>query len=110
MPFSRARGPTASSFSTCSRCSRAGRASIASAAHGIEDGERVDDVLEQVLAYDADLVCATFMTRDLPGFRTLLPRIKQHSDAFISVGGYHTTSRPREVAQWPGIDAIGIGE
>jgi radical SAM superfamily enzyme YgiQ (UPF0313 family) len=80
------------------------------AAHGIEDGQRVDDVLEQVLAYEPDLVCATFMTRDLPGFRALLPRLKQHSQAFTAVGGYHTTARPRDVAQWPGVDAIGIGE
>jgi len=79
-------------------------------AHGIEDGQRVDDVLEVVLRHQADLVCATFMTRDLLGFRTLLPLIKAHSNAFIAIGGYHATARPQQVAEWPGIDAIGIGE
>ncbi len=76
----------------------------------IEDGQRVERVLEKVLAYDPDIVCATMMTRDILGFRTLFPLIKKHSKAFTAIGGYHTTVRPRQVAEWAGIDAIGIGE
>lgn len=82
----------------------------ACAALGIEDGQRVDDVLAAVLAHEPDVVCATFMTRDVLGFRTLLARLKQARDVFVAVGGYHVTARTREVATWSGVDAIGIGE
>jgi radical SAM superfamily enzyme YgiQ (UPF0313 family) len=80
------------------------------AAYGIHDGQRVDEVLEAVLAYDPQLVCATFMTRDIMGFRALFPRLQARSHALIAVGGYHVTSRPLQVARWPGVDVICIGE
>lgn len=86
------------------------RHGFACAAYGIADGERVDDALAAILAHEPDTVCATFMSRDLLGFRALLPRLKQARDVFTAVGGYHTTARATEVAAWDGIDAIGIGE
>jgi radical SAM superfamily enzyme YgiQ (UPF0313 family) len=80
------------------------------AAYPIADGTPVRRVLDAVLAYEPDVVCGTLMTRDILGFRSLFSLIKQHSDAFTAIGGYHATIRPRHVAQWAGVDAIGIGE
>src|SRR6185295_14578338 len=76
----------------------------------IADGDRVDEVLERTLAHQPDLVCASLLTRDILPFRTLFARIKRHSGAVTATGGYHATVRPRHVAQWEGVDAIGIGE
>lgn len=76
----------------------------------VADGTGVDALLERVLAYQPDIVCGTMMTRDIPGFRTLFARLRRHSAAFTAVGGYHATLRPRHVAEWEGVDAIGIGE
>jgi radical SAM superfamily enzyme YgiQ (UPF0313 family) len=76
----------------------------------VADGQPIADVLADVLATDPDVVCGTFMTRDILGFRSLFALLKKHSNAFTAVGGYHATVRPRHVAQWDGVDAIGIGE
>jgi radical SAM superfamily enzyme YgiQ (UPF0313 family) len=79
-------------------------------AHPIADGQPIEHVLDAVLKAEPDVVCGTFMTRDILGFRSFFALLKQHSDAFTAVGGYHATIRPRHVSQWAGVDAIGIGE
>jgi radical SAM superfamily enzyme YgiQ (UPF0313 family) len=76
----------------------------------IADEERVVSVLEKVLEMQPQVVCGTLMTRDILGFRSLFGLIKKHTNAFTAIGGYHATVRPRHVAQWNGVDAIGIGE
>lgn len=76
----------------------------------IADEQPIASVLDAVLAIQPDIVCGTLMTRDILGFRSLFAALRKHSNAFTAIGGYHATVRPRHVAQWDGVDAIGIGE
>ncbi len=77
---------------------------------GISDGESVEQVAERVCSLDPQIIAATFFTRDIPGFYSLLPILKRRTGAFIAVGGYHATLRTREVARWAGVDGICVGE
>jgi anaerobic magnesium-protoporphyrin IX monomethyl ester cyclase len=70
----------------------------------------VRDAAEAIAAADADVVATTMMSRDWPGVRSLLPKVKASSRAFTVVGGYHATLAPRQVADCAAIDAICIGE
>lgn len=70
----------------------------------------VEDAARRAAEVGADVIGVGIMTRDWPGVRSLLPRLKAKTNAFVVVGGYHATLAARHVAKSTEVDAICIGE
>lgn len=70
----------------------------------------VREAADKIAALAPDVVGASVMTRDWPGIRTLLLRVKQRSPTFVVVGGYHATLAARQVSKCAAVDAVCIGE
>lgn len=70
----------------------------------------VASAAERIAQAHGEVVAVTMMSRDWPGVRSLLPRVKASGHPFTVVGGYHATLAARDVATCTAVDAIGIGE
>ena len=68
----------------------------------------IEEAARRVEARDADVVAVSAMSRDWPGARALLERLRP--GPFRVVGGYHASLAPEDVARSAAVDAICIGE
>ncbi|MCA9658747.1 MAG: cobalamin-dependent protein, partial [Myxococcales bacterium] len=76
----------------------------------------IDAVVDEVEALAADVVGVSAMTRDWPGARALVERLRARAEVrgergpFVVVGGYHASLGPADVAASAAVDAIAIGD
>lgn len=65
---------------------------------------------DEIVRRGPDVVAVSSMSRDWPGARAVLERVRPRSRAFVVVGGYHATLASLDVAACAAVDAIAIGE
>ncbi|MFC1552076.1 B12-binding domain-containing radical SAM protein [Candidatus Latescibacterota bacterium] len=77
----------------------------------IFDPEPDDIALQDILAFNADIIGITSMTQNWPRSKELIDIIRSgESQPKIVVGGIHSTVCGEEVINTPGVDAICTGE
>ncbi|MBW1811931.1 MAG: B12-binding domain-containing radical SAM protein [Deltaproteobacteria bacterium] len=73
--------------------------------------EDPDTVVTRLKEIAPDLIGLSFASSHASQARILADRLsKELPEVFILCGGIHTTLVSEEVIDWPGVDAIGIGE
>lgn len=76
----------------------------------------IDAVTDELEALAPDVVGVTAMTRDWPGARALVERLRARArdrgehGPFVVIGGYHASLGPADVAASEAVDAIAIGD
>ncbi|MBW1810284.1 MAG: B12-binding domain-containing radical SAM protein [Deltaproteobacteria bacterium] len=71
----------------------------------------LEPVLSRLNSLSAELIGLSFASSHASQAKILAGRLgKVLPEAFILCGGIHATLVPEEVIDWPGVDAIGIGE
>jgi len=70
-----------------------------------------ESVLSRLNTISPELICLSFASSHASQARFLAGHLRKDvPEAFILCGGIHTTLAPEEAIDWPGVDAIGIGE
>lgn len=75
----------------------------------VDDQSNTPRVIDEIAAYQPDLIGFSLLTPSVPWALAMAPRLKEKTKALIAVGNVHVMMRP-ELVEEEGIDLVCLGE